>query len=385
MAVKELNINAGFQDFIADINLRDIEEIRMILAGGSAIDWHRLRFAEREDVNNFLRVNEYYPDNKNDMRRLRYIFESAKGYLEDNFNYHFPSEVKNPEAIQDIFLMASAENEFQNLACIILKVMHIINHIEGREARYRLPVPQELLFHTAEKKINTTIEAMIQQGFPIVQYKTSRKSRDSLITKLLGKPTTIASQVFDRLRFRIVVETQPDLLPTLAFLTRNLLPFNYVVPGESRNDVIKLRKLIEQEPKWHPILHQLEYDFQIEEETLSMKNPYSGKKFKMTNVVIDLPLRVDKILEAAGMEHRPMSNVVFQLIEFQVFDLATFESNENGSSAHETYKNRQKWKVINRLMYGNSPLRGRSPFLGNKSSVTRPPGTGDSGNPKNAE
>jgi len=377
MTVKyEININAGFQNLIADINLRDIEEIRMILAGGSAIDWYHLLFASREEVNNFLRVNEYYPEKTKDIRRLKYIFESAKGYLEDNFSYHFPPEVKNPKEIQDIFLLASTDNEFRNLACIILKVMHIINHIEGREALYKLPVTQDLLFRTAEEKVNSAVARMMKQGFPIAQYTNSRKSRDSMITKLLSKPTTIASQVFDRLRFRIIMETKQDLLPALVFLTRNLLPFNYVVPGESRNDIIKLRKLLNGESKWKHISEQMDYDFQIAEETLNMENPFSAQNFKMTNIVIDLPLSVDRILETAAIKSRPTSaKIVFQLIEFQIFDLETFQNNEKGLSAHETYKNRQKWKVINRLMYGNSPL----------SKGTYHSDTSSSGNKKNAK
>ncbi len=358
MVVKELNIDTSFQKLVADITLKDVEEIRMVLAGGSAIDWYRLRFNTREEVDAFLRVNEFYPENPGDIRRLKYIFESAKGYLEDNFSYHFPREINNLDKIEDIFLMASRDGEFQNLACIILKVMHIINHIEGREARYKLPVTQEMLFRTAEEKVSSTVARMLELGFPITQYKTSRKSRDSLITKLLSKPTTIASQIFDRLRFRIIVASQRDLLPVLAYLTRHLFPFNYVVPGESRNDIIKIRKLLDMEPQWRPILDDLDYDFQLAEETLNVQNPFSAQKFKMTNVVIDLPLRVEKILKLAGIKRRRISaNVVFQLIEFQIFDQKTFQDNETGESAHDTYKNRQKWKVINRLMYGNSPLR----------------------------
>jgi len=162
-----------------------------------------------------------------------------------------------------------------------------------------------------------------------------------------------------------VAERKRDLLPVLAFLTRNLFPFNYVVPGESRNDIIKLWQLLNEEPLWRPLTQQLDYDFQIAEETVLPENPFSAKKFRMTNIVFDLPLRVDRILKAAGIKTTPhFANIVFQLIEFQLFDKTTFEENEQGASSHETYKNRQKWKVINRLMYSSGPWRGRTPFSG---------------------
>ena len=354
----------GYEELVKDISIDDIEKVRLVLKGGSVIDWQRLRFKGAREVDQFLRVNEYDPASEEDQRILRYIFQSAVGYLEDNFNYHFPPEILDIEDIRDLFLMASSRHDFQNLACIILKVMHIINHIEGQEARQKLPVTQELLFRAAEDKVSSTVASMIDGGFPILQYQASRKSRDSLITKLLGKPTTIAAQIFDRLRFRIITQSVTDILPVLVYLIRYLFPFNYVVPGESRNDILKLRRVIAESDVWKPLLEKLDYDLQIAEETMPPENPFSASKFKMINVVFDLPLRVESLLEMAGRKKKNVfASVVFQLVEFQIFDKETFERNEQGESSHEAYKNRQKWRVINRLIYGGG--RPHAPFYRN--------------------
>ena len=46
-----------------DFTLGDLTAIRNLLRGGSVIDWHRLYFTDREEVDRFLRVNEFEPEN----------------------------------------------------------------------------------------------------------------------------------------------------------------------------------------------------------------------------------------------------------------------------------------------------------------------------------
>ena len=53
-----------------DFTIGDLTAIRNLLRGGSVIDWHRLYFTDREEVDRFLRVNEMDPADENDMRRL---------------------------------------------------------------------------------------------------------------------------------------------------------------------------------------------------------------------------------------------------------------------------------------------------------------------------
>ena len=53
--------------------LGDLEAIRLVLRGGSVIDWHRLYFSSRGEVDRFLRVNEFDPESPDDMDRLDVI------------------------------------------------------------------------------------------------------------------------------------------------------------------------------------------------------------------------------------------------------------------------------------------------------------------------
>ena len=49
--------------------LGDLEAIRLVLRGGSVIDWHRLNFESREEAADFLRAQEFDPADPEDLRR----------------------------------------------------------------------------------------------------------------------------------------------------------------------------------------------------------------------------------------------------------------------------------------------------------------------------
>ena len=57
LAVREVVDHAG---------IADVEAIRLLLSGNSVIDWHRLSFCDHEEIDRFLRVNEFDPDSLDD-------------------------------------------------------------------------------------------------------------------------------------------------------------------------------------------------------------------------------------------------------------------------------------------------------------------------------
>ena len=126
----------GPQGSLLPLSLSDVEAVRLILRGGSPIDWHRLNYQELEEVDDFLRVNLLDPTDGRDMERLQYLHREAVRYLKRNFNFRFPVEVEQPEDVRHLFLYASEQgrlNRVQVLACVVLKTMHTINHLQARE------------------------------------------------------------------------------------------------------------------------------------------------------------------------------------------------------------------------------------------------------------
>src|SRR5207302_4675235 len=113
-----------------------LEKLRLILRGGSVVDWRRLHFLSRAEIDDYLRLCLFDPDDAFDRARLRRLLDEAVDYLRTTFGYTLAPEVSDPREIQELFLLASGVGEPQKLrriACIVLKVMHVVHHIEARE------------------------------------------------------------------------------------------------------------------------------------------------------------------------------------------------------------------------------------------------------------
>jgi uncharacterized protein (TIGR04552 family) len=333
-----------------ELDLDDIEAVRLLLRGDSVIDWHRLAFADHGEVDRFLRLNEFDPESDEEMGRLEDIRLDAVEYLGRVYQLPIPDEVAEDVAARDLFLMASRQGPHQKHACVVLKVMHIIHHIAGRAALLSVSVSDDAIFHEVELKVVKIVEELRAAGAPIGEFEWSRKPRDSQITKLLAKKSTLAANIYDKLRFRLIVPQATDLVPTLATLMRQLIPFNYVVPGESVNQLVDLRRTLESTPHLREVTTRLQNDG-----TNGKQGPYnefSGPEYRIINFVADLPLRLERLIPKAEIPP-DMSHVIFVLTEFQVADKDTAIRNEQGACSHEAYKERQHQKVRERLLAGD--------------------------------
>src|SRR4051812_8884054 len=278
-------------------SLGDLAGIRNLLRGGSVIDWHRLYFTDRAEVDRFLRVNEFDPESPEDMARLGVLREQAVEYLERHLGFRIPDEVADGIPARDLLLVASQKGKRRTHACIVLKTMHVLHHLAGRELLTRLPVSADQIFHLVEDKVLHTVEEMKTAGCAVVEFEWSRKNADSLITKLLAKRETIAADVYDKLRFRTITSSEEELLFVLREITQRLVPFNYVIPGQSVNDIIDLRRSIEGTPTLRHFLPDLlDLSEVAADKRAPLQNEFSGPSFRMINFVADLPVRLDKFL-----------------------------------------------------------------------------------------
>ena len=338
-----------------DFTIGDLTGIRNLLRGGSVIDWHRLYFMDRDEVDRFLRVNELDPGDENDMRRLGELREAAVEYLERHLGFQIPDEVAHGVPPRDLLLIASQKGRRRTHACVVLKVMHVMHHLAGRELLTKLPVSDDQIFHLVEEKVLRTVEELKAVGCPVVEFEWSRKHADSLITKLLAKKESIAADVYDKLRFRVITNSEEQLIFVMRELTQRLIPFNYVIPGQSENDIIKIRETLDRSPALKRFLPEITDLAAIAADKLpSAQNEFSGPGYRVINFVSDLPVRIDKYL--CRRPDDPMfseyGTIVFVLTEFQIIDARTAENNESGENSHEKYKDRQAARVKARLMHG---------------------------------
>lgn len=336
-------------------SLADLAGVRNLLRGGSVIDWHRLYFNDRAEVDRFLRLNEMDPASADDMQRLDDLRDEAVEYLERHLELHIPPEIAEDVAARDLLLLASQKGKRRTHACVVLKAMHVLHHLAGRQLLTQLPVSADQIFHLVEEKVLRTVEELKGAGCQVVEFEWSRKHADSLITKLLAKKESIAADVYDRLRFRMITQTEDELIFVLRELVRRLVPFNYVIPGQSVNDLVDLRRVIDSSPALSRHLPTLLDLSQVAgDKKPVVENEFSGPTYKVINFVADLPVRMDKFLCRAPGDPLFEENgaVVFVLTEFQIIDARAAVRNEQGENSHARYKDRQLARVRTRLTHG---------------------------------
>ena len=231
------------------------------------------------------------------MRRLGELREAAVEYLERHLGFQIPDEVAHGVPPRDLLLIASQKGRRRTHACVVLKVMHVMHHLAGRELLTKLPVSDDQIFHLIEEKVLRTVEELKAIGCPVVEFEWSRKHADSLITKLLAKKESIAADVYDKLRFRMITNTEEQLIFVMRELTQRLVPFNFVIPGQSENDIIKIRETLDRSPALKRFLPEITDLAAIAaDKRPSPQNEFSGPGYRVINFVSDLPVRIDKYL-----------------------------------------------------------------------------------------
>ena len=355
-----LTIDASLRSALCgrELDLGDLDAIRLILRGNSVIDWNRAHFHSLADVDRFLRLHLLDPTQEGDVRRLRFVHGEAVNYLEEHLGLHFPDDLREPEDVRQLFILASQTGGFrrrQILACAILKLMHVINHLEAAELHFQASLSEARILDLAERRIVAAADRMRADGFPLVAFYGSRKTRNSVITKLLAKKENVAATIFDKLRFRIVTESRSHILPAISWLTRELFPFNYVLPGQSHNNLVHLpdalRRLgaADKLPAMQGELESVELS--------KDDNPFSGGSYRIVNFIVDFPVRIDN--HDGNRYGALLGPTVFAMVEFQIIDRETARLNEIGENAHRLYKERQRAIVARRLKKGGAARKSR--------------------------
>jgi uncharacterized protein (TIGR04552 family) len=335
---------------VSEMGLGDLEALRLVLRGGSVVDWRRLHFRDAAEVDHFLLLNLFDLRDPRDERRLRAILSQAVDYLRSAFGYRVSDAVANPADLRDLFLLASGK--YRRIACVALKCMHVVHHLEARELLFRTPVREADLAEKVDRRIMAEGRRMVEAGFPIAAFHGNVKTRSSLVTKLLAKRETVAAQVFDRVRYRIITERRDQIAPVLHHLGNALFPFNYVVPGQAQNNLVRFRQVVGEHPNAEELVAELQSPLDLEAGERNPVNEFSAKGFRVLNFVVDLPVRIDEFLPPDPPAGEDLGRVVFALVEFQMMDAATARQNEEGESSHPRYKKRQLKKVLRRLSRG---------------------------------
>ena len=376
----------------------ELDTIHLLLRGTSVVDWFRLHFRSREEIDAFFRINELYLDRASDRAYIGRLKHRAIAYLKDHLRYRrVPDSVTECDVV-GLFDYASGKGRrvHRFYACLVLKVMHLLHYIAAHELLAALPITQAEVSVLLRAKVERVVRGFLERNFPIVAFNGNMKTHHSTVSKLLAKRESQAAQVFDKLRFRFIVARLEDVPPLLVALTRELVPFNYIVPDQANNTLVDLPTMLVRAGNLHAIRAQQPHvsasqasapqtgaessprqaDSQsagsrdgaprreaILNEAMEMfatgqRNEFSGPDYRVVNFIAEVPIRLDDVVwePVIGGENR--GPVAFGTVEFQVLDQITAKRNETGPNRHALYKGRQRSRVRHRLERGK---RGVAP------------------------
>lgn len=176
----------------------------------------------------------------------------------DGLDLQVPQELSMVTEVNQVLLIATkvqtepAKIELALWAGIVMKVMHTFLHAD-KDLRHRyFSAIQTQILDRLYKYIYRTEDGRLYLGSPKEKFNVelndfqtkSKKTRESIIIKLLHKRENVAEELFDRIGVRIITKNKFDALRVIKFLVDNYItiPHN-IKPSRSVNTLVNLPKL----------------------------------------------------------------------------------------------------------------------------------------------
>ena len=397
---------------------RDV--MNLMLRGRSVIDSHHgLPIHTLDASDEFLLKYGYNLENPvesaevlgnyhESLRFMRKFFlkpEAAEGA-----DLEIPRQFQELIDMRQLFIWAADKSMAQVIrarwSCSILRVMHAISHLDKDLRHDYFPEIQKQVFDRFYKEVHTQ-DGQVYLGnpkdpnsVPLDRFLTKpRKTRDSVILKLLHKKETLAEDVFDQIGVRFVTRTRVDVVRVLKYLRdRYIVMTMNIRPNRSRNNLVdpllyrrtwrELKHQIQrgegEGQKWveDALDHALQEGFSQQQKEINENNPHSSKEFRSIQFTCrqlvkyrspvadevkalrnhlrttDDP-KVKEIFERLDFAHIAREQRFFYPFEVQIMDRSNFEESESGRASHAAYKAAQAKMAMHRVMGQLIPAAGK--------------------------
>ncbi|MFK7873314.1 MAG: TIGR04552 family protein [Oligoflexales bacterium] len=366
------------------------DSLEVLLSGRSAIDMQTLPFYDFNDATQFLENYGYHLKKEKDAKQAHAILVEAIFFIKNTLlPEEWASGCQPPQEIFECYdprrllLWASSHSsllqDHRLWSCAILRVMHTIAHLDRLElhqehAHARQQIQNRFCKYFTTKD-NQTWFGQEHQKVPLkaLEWKR-RKSRHSILLKLLHKPSNVSETIYDHLGIRFTTHFLSDAFVILKqLLEYNLVTFASTNPTRARNTLVNIenfRKKIDDSLLLHKqgkisdarLLDQIS-DLTDESCGIHIQNPHSSSEYR--SIQITCRQRISYPNPALSwMKKMPQSSIetpwfqfiknwhgvsqmqdihVFYPFEIQIQDTqAASASSENGLASHENYKQAQK-------------------------------------------
>lgn len=318
----------------------------------------------------------------------------------DGLDVSVPNRFYSIHDVKDLLLIATNNNSGEKSsivemiwAGIILKVMHTILHAD-KDLRYRyFSTIQTQIFDRFYKFIQRDDENNLYLGMegdaspiPLIEFETkAKKTRESIIIKLLHKKENVAEELFDRIGVRFVTKTKIDSLRVMKFLYQHyIVMVNNIKPSRSHNSLVnmdefrkgyfKILKASLKEnmdestfaKKMEELAESCSVYANSDAENVHTSSEYKAIHFtsrqlikyrnpflKQFNEVRKLAKTEDSELakKILGLDSSSIARDVrfFYPFEVQITDIKSHQKNTEGEASHAEYKKSQLMSAMKRL------------------------------------
>jgi uncharacterized protein (TIGR04562 family) len=389
----------------------DWEMLDVVVGGRSALDTKNFLgpMSSIEQVQQFLKGYGLDPFDNVTKAELFGTFQEALQFIKRYFlkegnpeglDLKFPNSILMISDIIELFLLATDDKpnkkEDRYWAEIILKVMHTIIHADkDLRTNYFKIVQMQIFdrfyrytFRDENEKLFFGVKGT-EDIIPLVDFEAkAKKTRDSVIIKLLHKAENVAEELFDRVGVRFVTHTRFDMLRIIRFLIeKNIIVPHNNKPSRALNTMIDLAKFKESHQRVLKIalrnnLSEDRFVAALEREILECQvaskpaehNKFTSKNYQSVqftcrhlieykNPFLQEFNELRKMAKSYNAEENELARKILSMdmspvardirffypYEVQVMDVDAFKENSYGDASHQEYKNHQVRSAMRRL------------------------------------
>lgn len=379
------------------------DTLRLFLEGFSPVDLPTIAVNSFEEAEQFISTYGYDLEDPKEREEAHQIHRESLEFLERYLcpsmtesepDLTPPNELRHPRHLHDLLIMTSDTSNplLAAWACALLRVMHTISHANlaartpyFREVQAQILSPFEQHLYPHAERPESLGHGPSAVPLRAVFFKR-RKSRESLILKLLHKPDNVASEVYDRIGIKLITPTKVEAILALKYLRKqNLVSLPLLTPGRSRNTLVDLESFrqayesMTAEKDWSCSEEEFDLEFfrqmafrpageaQLLEERLAA-NPFSSPQFRSiqftcrrlvkvphpaTTLLNQLRRQTGDLELGRDLERHYPKQLRFTFpFEIQITDWENYLASHEGESSHISYKRRQLRAARKRVLGG---------------------------------
>ena len=359
----------------------DVNMLESLVGGLSVLDIQNLKIQNLEQAHNFIKTYGYDINKAADEKILWNYYRRAVTYINSellNEEETIPESLADPNKLQSIanlLIYASVkdqrENSIQKWACAILKVIHVLVHLDNDLfTQYSSKIQDQILDPIRDYLVNDSVygtylgspsdpESIPLKKFSIKPFKSSNSS----ITKLLAKPDAVAFTILDKIGVRFVTKHLFDVFRVMRFMmNHHIISFPHNIPDQSNNTLYPMNLFLEVMESFtqnsdinleeiDKVLHSKLEEAQDRAMFRDKLNLFSSKDYSFVKFITRRLIRVD-LQQEEGDRNKELN--FFYPYEVQIVDYETYLKNLSGEASHEEYKKRQRQRARLRVLGKNS-------------------------------